>query len=84
MKRDGGGGTHLVRFFDLNERGDRGRSWYWVLNSQMIPLGVDPEEDKKRVHLKRGWTPNRKKSVKLAYIDACKSKRLDTTAVMAE
>lgn len=78
------GGLHLVQFFDLIERGDRGRSWYWVMPSQISPLGVDLEEDRKRVHLKTGWTPKRRKSVKLAYVDACQSKRLDSTTVVAE
>ncbi|KAG0229296.1 nuA3 HAT complex component nto1 [Mortierella sp. GBA43] len=83
MKRDGQG-HYLVQFFDLRERGDRGRSWYWMTTPQVSPLGVDLDEDRKRVHLKAGWNPKRRKSVKQAYIDACELKGIDPAVVLAE
>ncbi|KAG0209686.1 nuA3 HAT complex component nto1 [Mortierella sp. GBA30] len=79
-----GSEAHLVQFFDLRERGERGRSWYWVAPSQTIPLGVDLDEDRKRVHLKASWNPKRRKSVKEAYIDACLVRGIDASAVIAE
>ncbi|KAG0301556.1 nuA3 HAT complex component nto1 [Dissophora globulifera] len=83
MKRDGQG-AHLVQFFDLRERGERGRSWYWVSTAQISPLGVDLDEDYKRVHLKAGWNPKRRKTVKQAYMDACQVKKMDPTLVLDE
>ncbi|KAF9987855.1 hypothetical protein BGZ65_001577 [Modicella reniformis] len=83
MKRDGQE-LHLVQFFDLQERGDRGRSWYWLTTSQMSPLGVDLDEDRKRVHIKAGWNPKRRKSVKQAYVDACGLKGIDPDVVLIE
>ncbi|KAF9205379.1 nuA3 HAT complex component nto1 [Haplosporangium sp. Z 27] len=82
-KKDGHG-VHLVQFFDLRERGDRGRSWYWVTTSQILPLGIDLDEDRKRAILKTGWNPRRRKSVKQAYIDACQLKGIDANIVLAE
>ncbi|KAF9174985.1 nuA3 HAT complex component nto1 [Mortierella sp. AD010] len=82
-KKDGHG-VHLVQFFDLRERGDRGRSWYWVSTAQILPLGVDLDEDRKRAILKTGWNPRRRKSVKQAYIDACQLKGIDASIVLAE
>ncbi|KAG0000917.1 nuA3 HAT complex component nto1 [Entomortierella chlamydospora] len=82
-KKDGHG-VHLVQFFDLRERGDRGRSWYWVTTAQILPLGVDLDEDRKRAILKTGWNPRRRKSVKQAYIDACQLKGIDASIVLAE
>ncbi|KAG0218795.1 nuA3 HAT complex component nto1 [Mortierella sp. NVP41] len=75
---------HLVQFFDLQERGERGRSWYWVGSSQVASLGVDVNEDRKRVHLKAGWNPKRRKTVKQAYADACQLKGIDPTPVLTE
>ena len=83
MKRDGQD-VHLVQFFDLRERGERGRSWCWVTMAQILPLGVDLDEDRKRVHLKAGWNPKRRKTVKQAYVDACQLKRIDPSLVLAE
>ncbi|KAI1300732.1 hypothetical protein EDD11_005955 [Mortierella claussenii] len=83
MKRDGDG-LYLVQFFDLRERGERGRSWYWVTAAQVLPLGIDLDEDRKRAHLKSGWNPKRRKSVKQAYLDACQAKGLDTSIALAE
>ncbi|KAF9116274.1 nuA3 HAT complex component nto1 [Mortierella sp. AM989] len=82
-KKDGHG-VHLVQFFDLRERGDRGRSWYWVATAQILPLGVDLDEDRKRAILKTGWNPRRRKSVKQAYFDACQLKGIDANIVLAE
>ncbi|KAF9188196.1 nuA3 HAT complex component nto1 [Haplosporangium sp. Z 11] len=76
--------VHLVQFFDICERGDRGRSWYWVASAQVSPLGVDFDEDRKRVHLKTSWNPKRRKTVKQAYIDACQLKGIDPSVVLAE
>ncbi|KAG0253050.1 nuA3 HAT complex component nto1 [Mortierella polycephala] len=76
--------VHLVQFFDICERRDRGRSWYWVAPAQVSPLGVDFDEDRKRVHLKTSWNPKRRKTVKQAYIDACQLKGIDPIVVMAE
>lgn len=82
-KRDGQG-VSLVQFFDLRERGERGRSWYWMSTPQISPLGIDLDEDRKRVHLKAGWNPKRRKSVKQAYVDACKLKGIDPNVVLTE
>ncbi|KAF9287143.1 nuA3 HAT complex component nto1 [Mortierella alpina] len=84
LKREGGGGEHLVQFFDLRERGERGRSWYWVASTQISPLGVDLEEDRKRVRLKANWSSKRRKTVKDAYIDACKQLNMDPSSVLSE
>ncbi|KAI7823613.1 hypothetical protein BC939DRAFT_161255 [Gamsiella multidivaricata] len=83
MKKEGHG-VHLVQFFDLRERGERGRSWYWVTTAQLSPLGVDLDEDRKRVHIKAGWNPKRRKTVKQAYIDACQLKGIDPSLVLTE
>ncbi|KAF9579682.1 hypothetical protein BGW38_003958 [Lunasporangiospora selenospora] len=79
-----GGNMHLVQFFDLQERGERGRSWYWVSSAQVSPLGIDLEEDRKRVHLKASWNPKRRKSVRLAYLDACSLQGIDSALVLSE
>ena len=84
LKREGGGGGHLVQFFDLRERGERGRSWYWVAPAQISPLGVDLDEDRKRVRLKASWSSKRRKTVKEAYIDACKQLNMDAGPVISE
>ncbi|KAF9964693.1 nuA3 HAT complex component nto1 [Mortierella alpina] len=84
LKREGGGEGHLVQFFDLRERGERGRSWYWVTPAQISSLGVDLEEDRKRVCLKANWSSKRRKSVKEAYLDACKQFNMDASLVISE
>jgi hypothetical protein len=72
------GHVHLVQYFDQRERGDRGRSWNWVMAHHISPLGIDLDEDRKRVRTKR------RKSVKQAYIDACGLKGIDPTLVLAD
>ncbi|CAO3564392.1 unnamed protein product [Mortierella alpina] len=84
LRREGGGEGHLVQFFDLRERGERGRSWYWVTPAQISSLGVDLEEDRKRVRLKANWSSKRRKSVKEAYLDACKQLNMDASLVISE
>ncbi|KAF9573921.1 nuA3 HAT complex component nto1 [Mortierella alpina] len=87
LKREGGGGEgggHLVQFFDLRERGERGRSWYWVAPTQISLLGVDLEEDRRRVRPKPSWSSKRRKSVKEAYLDACQQLNMDASPVLSE
>ncbi|KAF9435962.1 nuA3 HAT complex component nto1 [Entomortierella beljakovae] len=79
-----GQGMHLVQFFDLRDRGDRGRSWYWATQSQLLPLGADLDDDRRRISLKGSWNPRRRKSVKQAYVDACEQKGMDPSMVISE
>ncbi|KAJ1828447.1 hypothetical protein LPJ56_001107 [Coemansia sp. RSA 2599] len=75
-KRDDGC-TVLVFFFNVNPAN---RTWKWVSAQQICKLGVDKGLDMTFYKARKAKSSNMARSIRLAYMEACKSKDIEPLA----